>query len=648
MAVGVWAQEGNDKCAKSANKNAVKFLDMAKHEARTGASLVTVKATVDKALAEDPDYIQAYLFLGDVAFEKHKWKDMKDYYTKVVEECPDLDARSWYYLGKYYNDNGKFDEATKYLKGFLKFEKKLNTPDTALDKLFTDAESIVNSASFFANAKNNPVPFDPHPLPNVCTNDDEYLPFISPDNDYLYFIRKYMKQKLGDLIPTNVEEFTVSKKVNGEFDRGEPMPRPFNTYDNQGAATISIDNKHMILTICKPEKHKVGGVTQSIINCDLYYSDFEDGKWSEIKNMGPVVNDSLQWDSQPSLSPDGKTLYFSSARNEASGLDIYKTVKGDNGKWSRPVPLGPNINTSGNEKSPFIHPDGKTLYFSSDGWQGMGGFDIFYSKMDEKGNWGKAVNIGYPINSADDDIGFIVSTDGKTGYFASNKLKGKGGYDIYSFPLYEGAQPDKVLFLKGDLKDEGTDGVVNAKIELKNLQTKEVTEVKVDTVTGKYAGVVRRDNDYVLLVKKKDYGFTSTFISKIDTTFDHPAKVDLSIKKVEVGTKFQLNDIYYETNSADLTENSKLVIDEFVEYLKENPELKIEIRGHTDNRGGDSQNQALSTDRAFTVRQYIQEKGIGGDRLSHQGFGASQPVASNDTDEGRAKNRRTEFVIISK
>jgi outer membrane protein OmpA-like peptidoglycan-associated protein/YHS domain-containing protein len=426
------------------------------------------------------------------------------------------------------------------------------------------------------------------------------------------------------------------------------MPRPFNTYDNQGAATISIDNKHMILTICKPEKHRVGGVMQSNINCDLYYSDFEDGRWSEIKNMGPVVNDSLQWDSQPSLSPDGKTLYFSSARNEASGLDIYKTVKDDNGRWSKPVPLGPNINTTGNEKSPFIHPDGKTLYFSSDGWQGMGGFDIFYSKMDEKGNWGKAVNIGYPINSEVDDIGFIVSTDGKTGYFASNKLKGKGGYDIYSFPLYEGARPDKVLFLKGELRDEETNGVTNAVVELKNLTTKEVTEVKLDTVTGKYAGVVRFDSDYMLLVKKKDFAFTSTFISKEDSLFEHPAALDINIRKIEVGQEFQINDINYETNSADLTENSKYVIDEFVEYLKENPDFKIEIRGHTDNSGGDFENQTLSTDRAFTVRQYIQEKGIAGDRLSQRGFGASVPVATNDTEEGRAKNRRTEFVIISK
>ena len=642
------AQDSNAKCGKSENKKAAKLLEDAKHQARSGVGYPVLKATVDKALAEDADYILCYLFLGDIAYEKHKWKDMNENYTKVVTECPDLDARAWYYLGKYNYDNNRFEEATKYLKGFLKFEKKQNAPDTALDKLFTDAESIVNSSDFFATAKKNPVPFDPHPMPNISTNEDEYLPLLSPDNDYLYFIQKSIKQRRGDLIPTTIEEFTVSKKKDGEFTKGEPMPRPFNTFDNQGAATISIDNKHMILTICKQEKHKISGVIQTIMNCDLYYSDYENGKWSEIKNLGSNVNDSIQWDSQPSLSPDGNTLYFSSARNEATGLDIYKSVKDASGRWGKPVPLGPNINTRGNEKSPFIHPDGKTLYFSSDTRQGMGGFDIFFSKMDEKGNWGPAKNIGYPINSSEDDLGFFVSTDGKTGYFASNKLKGKGGYDIYYFPLYEGAQPDKVLFLKGDLKDEGTDAAVSAKIELKNVKTNEVTEVKVDTITGKYAGVVRRDNDYIMTVKKKDFGFTSTFIAKTDTTFDHPKTVDLSIKKIEVGTQFKLNDIYYATNSAELTENSKLVIDEFVEYLKENPDLKIEVRGHTDNRGGDAQNLALSTDRAFTVRQYINEKGIVGSRLSHRGLGSTMPLVSNDFEDGRAKNRRTEFVIISK
>jgi len=647
--VSIYAQDNKDICGKSSNKKAVKLLDDAKHQARMGTSLATVKQSVAKVFEEDPEYIQAYLFLGDLAFTKGKWKEMETNYLKVVTDCPDMDARAWYYLGEYYYDNQRYDESVKYLKGFLKFEKKSNAPDTSLEKLYTEAERFLNAATFYSNAKSNPVPFNPVAIPNVCTDVDEYLPMISPDNDYLYFIRKYKKQKLGDLMATDVEEFTVSHRENGQFTKGDAMPKPFNLYNNQGAATISIDNKHMILTICRPERHKIDGVMQTIINCDLYYTDYVNERWTDIKNLGYVVNDSLQWDSQPSLSPDGNTLYFSSSRDSSNGLDIFKSVKDKNGNWGRPINLGPNINTKGNEKSPFIHPDGKTLYFSSDGWPGMGGFDIFYSKMDENGNWGPAKNIGYPINSTDDDIGFFVSTDGKTGYFASNKLKGgKGGYDIYSFDLYPDARPDKVLFVKGNVKDDDDVGAKDTKIELKDVVTKQVYKVPVDTVTGQYAGVVTSKNDFIMTVKKKDYAFTSTYISQKDTLFDKPATIDLTIKKVEVGKNYKINDINYSTNSAELTEDSKLVIDEFVEYLKDNPDLRIEIRGHTDNVGNEGYNKALSTDRAFTVRQYIQEKGIEGNRLTHQGYGSSLPVASNENEEGRAKNRRTEFVIISK
>src|ERR1017187_3345250 len=170
----IFAQDNKDICGKSSNKKAIKLLEDAKHQARMGTSLATVKLSVAKVLEEDPEYIQAYLFLGDLAFAKGKWKDMETNYLKVITDCPDLDAWAWYYLGQYYYDNEKFDESEKYLKGFLKFEKKSNAPDTALEKYYKEAERILNGASFFANAKKNPLPFDPKPIPNVCTNADEY------------------------------------------------------------------------------------------------------------------------------------------------------------------------------------------------------------------------------------------------------------------------------------------------------------------------------------------------------------------------------------------------------------------------------------------------------------------------------------------
>ena len=629
-------------CPKSENKKAIALLEQASHQAKTGTSLATIRQTIDKALAEDPEFIDAYLLLGDVAMQKGVWKEMENNYLKVVTACPDLSPKAWYYLGRYYFDNQKYDDAVKYLKGFLKFEKKSTLPDQKMDSLYTQSDSVLSLAKFYAEAFKNPVPFDPKPIPNVCTNEDEYLPLLSPDNDYLYFIRKYQKQKMGDLIPTLVEDFTLSKRTNGIFDKGTPMPRPFNLYNNQGAATISIDNKHLFLTICKPAK-------RGVMNCDIYTSDYENDQWSEIRNMGPVVNDSVQWDSQPSLSPDGKILYFASIRDGGiGGIDLYKTVKDSNGVWGKPINLGSNINTSGNEKSPFIHPDGKTLYFSSTGWSGMGGYDIFYSKMDDKGNWGKPKNIGYPINSPDDDLGFIVSTDGKIGYYASNKLHGNGGYDVYYFDLYPEARPDKVLFVKGDLKEKGSDQHLNARVELKNVDTKEVVEVPVDSVTGKFVSVVRFNGDYIMTVKKQGYAFTSQYFSQKDSLLEKPSTVELKLDKVEIGKSYKLNDIYFETNSFELNTTSKQVIDDFVDFLTENPSVKVSINGHTDNVGDPGSNQILSENRAKAVYEYIIQNGIFAGRLSYKGYGESSPVAVNTTDAGRAQNRRTEFFILEK
>ena len=184
--------------------------------------------------------------------------------------------------------------------------------------------------------------------------------------------------------------------------------------------------------------------------------------------------------------------------------------------------MGPNINSPGNEKSPFIHPDGKTLYFASDGWMGLGGYDIFYSRLNDDGTWSTPVNLGYPINTPDDEVGFLVSTDGTHGYFASNKYNGKGGWDLYSFDLYKDAQPEKVLFLKGTVKSETEVESPRAKIELKNVETKGISEIPLDSNTGNYVAVAPFNTDYVMTVKRPGFVDETRYISRIDSTFKTP------------------------------------------------------------------------------------------------------------------------------
>ena len=276
------------------------------------------------------------------------------------------------------------------------------------------------------------------------------------------------------------------------------------------------------------------------------------------------------------------------------------------------------------------------------------GLRRFYSRLQEDGSWTKPKNLGYPINTDHDDSGFLVSTDGKTGYFATNKLNGPGGYDIYSFELYKEARPQAVLFMKGEVKQEESKDPVNARVELKNVVTKKVIEIPVDSNSGKYVLAVPFRNDYILTVKKQDYAYESKYIAKADSSFEEPVKVDFDIKPIEVGKSYRLNDVYFATNSFDLNDESRMVLDGFIGFLNENPTIKASIEGHTDDVGNDEDNLVLSDNRAKAVYDYLVANKIDAGRLSYKGFGETKSVASNYTAEGRAKNRRTEFVIREK
>jgi outer membrane protein OmpA-like peptidoglycan-associated protein len=420
------------------------------------------------------------------------------------------------------------------------------------------------------------------------------------------------------------------------------MPAPFNMNNNEGGASLSADNRYMFFTICKNE----GG---DQLNCDLFYTVFSAGQWSEIKNAGPNINGKDTWESQPSLSSDGRTLYFASNRaGGLGGIDIWKCAKDAKGNWGIPENLGPRINTDGNEKSPFFHSDGQTLYFSSQGHLGYGGYDIYLSKLSKDTGWVKPKNIGYPINSERDDLGFFVSTDGKYGYFASDKLKGNGGWDVYSFELYKEARPERVLFVSGALRDENNQVISDAKVEIKNTKTREVTTVEVDSLTGKYVAVVAFDEDHILTVKQPGKAFTSQYFSAADSTIGKPMKMDLKVEDIKVGKPYKLNNIYFKTSSSLLNEETIFIIEELTKFLQENKTVSIAIHGHTDNAGSATENMKLSADRAKMVFDLLVLNGIEAKRLSFKGFGATKPIASNITEKGKALNRRTEFMVTGK
>ena len=613
-------------CPPSENKKAKKYFEEGLEGRKKQKPYKIIKDLLEQSVQEDSLFADAWKILGDVSYYNKDFRIAENAYRKSTAICPDIGPTPFYHLGLLQFEKKDFEGAEKSMATFLDFNK-VNEIEAKR------ATEIIYKSKLMAH----PVPFNPKPLKGVSTNDPEYLACISPDGDFCFFTRRFEMQQKGALTPTSVEKFMVSSRKNGEFEKGEPMPFPFNKKqnNNEGSPSISIDNKYLFFT-----ENNDG-------NFDIYMSKAMGSGWDDPIPVFNKKSDNDYWEGQPSISPDGSTLYFASYRDSITQTgDIYFSSKA-NEIWGSPNLLEGPVNTSGNEKSPFIHPDNKTLYFSSNGLPGMGGYDIFISRLDSTGNWSSPVNLGYPVNTEADEVGFFVSTDGQHGYFASNNINSTGGYDIFEFVLNENVKPEKVLFIKGELKNDEGEEPLSANIELKNALTKETVNVNYDSITGKYASVVLFNEDYILTVKKKGYAFSSAYFSKDDTTLKEPVKVDLDLIKNQKGKAYTLNNILFETNSANLSKQDRIIIDQFAEYLKLNPELNVAINGHTDNEGNPAENLLLSEKRARSVYDYLVTSGIATSRLSFHGYGETKPLQPNSNPALKAQNRRTEFLIIS-
>lgn len=625
--------------SKKTEKTYQEALDLFKKGNYTLAS-----ASLKNVLKTAPDCVDAYYVLGLINYKKSEpnLKEAEKNFRKVLELCPAYEIYTYYYLAEICYGRDDFEQAVNNLTEFLKDVDKIKT-----DEDYNRATDLMKYSKFYLEIIRNPVPFEPRVVEGISTAENEYLPILSPDNQMAFFTREKKLLPDRNTVVSNTrsqERFMFSiRETDGKFNEGEEMPDPFNMNANEGGATLTADNKTLFYTVCKYDKEK------KYLNCDIYFSENNNGEWTPIRSVSSKVNLGMTWESQPSISADGKNLYFVSDRSGGyGGYDIYRTIKSEIGEWGTPINMGPSINSSGNEKSPFIHPDSKTLYFSSDGWMGLGGYDIFYSRLSENGIWLKPKNIGFPINSPEDELGFFVSTEGEYGYFASNKFNGKGGWDLYSFELYAGARPEKVLFIKGTVSAESLAEPIKARIELKNMETKKISEIPLDTMTGNYFAVTPFTSDYIMTVKKEGYVYESKYIARTDSVFKAPAQVDVEIKPIELNKSYRINDIYFDFNSYELSPESKAILDQLLEFLMENQNIMIEIQGYTDNIGNDAANLKLSAERAKSVYNYLITKGIADSRLTYKGFGEALPVASNDTEEGRAKNRRTVFVITKK
>ncbi|MBC6401779.1 MAG: OmpA family protein [Ekhidna sp.] len=518
-------------------------------------------------------------------------------------------------------DRGHYNQSIDYLEKFLK-----SVPEKRTEK---EIQLLLKSQDFALSQVNNPDTIKIVELPiEVNSFGLQYLPTMTVDQETLIYTKRDFA--------ADDEDIVVSHKSDGKWSKAASVSPKINTPLNEGASTVSADGRIMIFTACDRR--------DSFGSCDLFITRKTGNNWSKPENLGKAVN-SKYWESQPSLSADGKTLYFVSNRPGGyGGRDIWFTEKKE-GQWDKPKNLGSVINTFKDETTPFIHFNGESLFFSSDGYPGMGGFDLFQTVKKET-SWSQPANLGYPINSFRDEVALLVSSDATKGLFARERQKEREILDskIVSFTIPASIQPAKSSYIKGIVISEKEKSPLKASIQVYDLHSAEVLyENNSDSLTGEFYMVLPVNKQLGGYVKKKGYLYKDFSFTTDNKELD---SLIIQLSSVEAGKSLILRNIYFETNSYSLDKKSKVEIENAVSLLKENPNINFMIEGHTDDVGGTAYNLDLSEKRAEEVYRNIINKGISESRLKYEGFGASSPIFPNNSEINRKFNRRIEFRVM--
>ena len=583
----------------------------------------------EKILERDSTFINASLLLADI-YNQTGIIEKEIFYLEKGAGLSDSPL-IYYRLGE-----------ANYLKGAYQSALEAYREYLSIAKLGTNrAEEVQRKAEncrFSIHAMANPVDFQPERLPGeVNSAFDEYWPSLSIDSRHLVFTRLI---NLAGQLPQ--EDFYISVFGAKGWEKAEPITE-LNTPENEGAQSLSADGTLLFFTACS----RGAGMG----SCDIYYSYRRNGRWSRPVNAGPPLNTN-NWEAQPSFSSDGRTLYFTSNRPGGVGLkDIWKTeITGisESGmlEWKKPVNLGESINTAGNETSPFIHASNKSFYFASDYHTGMGGFDLFKAEIQNDTVFTKPQNLGYPINTMNNEQGLFVSTSGKSAFFASERAE--TGLDIFSFQLAESIQPVPATYVQATVVDAVSGKSVQARIDLVNLtETSRKSRAEMTDKSGEALLCLPAGANYAFSVSKEGYLFYSDAFELTEhRRIYNPYNLKIELFPVQAGAEMDLHNIYFETDSFRILSRSEPELQRLMEFLETNPDLKVEIQGHTDNTGSAESNQKLSELRAQSVANYLVTHGIETSRLSTAGYGEKKNVASNETKEGRRLNRRTTIKIL--
>jgi len=587
-------------------------------------------SSIKKSIKCDPKSSTAYAIQAEI-YETIKDSANAIKSHKMCIQTDTLYQSSYYYYAFYLFRMSRFDESLAALARYDKVPQMKDfdkTRDGASASMKGKVDRLRASIEMAKKDLGDLLKMEIQNMGEAINSPlNEYWPGMPINGNTFVFTR----------LVNNQEDFYVAKLgVNGAWEKARFAPGKINTIENEGTNSVYFGAKEQLLfyTVCNQ-----GGYG----SCDLFYSEMSNEKWGERKNMGEVIN-SPQWDAQPSVSGDGNKIVFSSARpGGMGGKDLWMTQK-VNGAWTKPVNLGPTINTKLDEEAPFIHYDGVTLYFASNGHPGYGQHDIFMSRLSDDASWGKPENLGKGVNTSQDDVGFYVDASAQKAYFASAREGGFGGLDIYSIKLIDKFKPKPVNYLLGKVIDKETKKPISAKVRLVNLQSQKV--IFQDSVST-FLIPVNAGSNYALHSMAKGYMLDSRNFQPTESTIDKPYIIEALLERIKTNQIVTLNNIFFDIDKYDLKPESDVELKTVLQLLTANPTMKIEISGHTDNTGSEVHNKELSANRATALKLYLEKFGIAPLRLIAKGYGASKPNESNDTETGRAKNRRIEIRILN-
>jgi len=617
---------GYTQSLTSTNKKAIKLYNEANLLAHNRQFDEAI-ARYETAIKKDPDFAEAYWKLGSVYSAYGKSQIANRYYKKVADLAPHSPkfAGVLFQLGKFEFYQGEYLSAQKYLNQYLGLKKEK-------DKYSSKASQMLKNCHYALKNMEHGYQFNPRPLDATVNRfRQQYFPVLTVDQQTLFFIRR-----------NKDEDIMVSNRLeNGKWTEPSPISSITSPF-NEGTCSISGDGRMLVFTSCMGRK--------GFGSCDLYVTYKEGNVWSEPENLGRPVN-STSWDSQPSLSPDGRTLYFVSDRKGGLGRrDIWVTHIDPEGEWDIPKNLGAPVNTAGDDISPFIHPNGQRLYFASDHYTGFGGFDIFFSDK-KSGKWSSPENFGYPINTQADEVAMFITADGKHGYYSheSGSKQNKVSL-IYHIDIPASLQVAlESGFIAGRIFDSENHEPLGAKVQLFDVGTEElVSQVQSDSINGKYVIVLTEGKEYALHVNRKGYLFRSYHFdySKGQQKGDS-LRADIGLTPIAAGVSTTLNNIFFDFDKSSLNERSVAELKLVISFLKAHSGMKVEIGGYTDNIGDDMYNQHLSLERARSVYKYLVNNGIDKNQLTFKGYGSRFSLNNNATEAERSQNRRIEFKVLN-